>query len=78
MSTTTMAHSALLRFPTPPKMSSRVLKEMSIIASYPVLLSLEEQMVKTPFDVAGWCLYLQQIDDLLETLQQASKQKKEE
>jgi hypothetical protein len=49
---------------------------MSVIASYPVLLAQEEQMTKTPYDVQGWYLYLQQIDELLGILQDTSLKKK--
>jgi hypothetical protein len=51
--TTTMALSTTSSLPSPPKIASVVLKDMSVIASYPVLLSQEEQMVKTLFDVSG-------------------------
>ena len=78
MTTTMVSPGATPAAPAAPPstMSSRVLKDMSVIASYPVLLSQEEQMVKTPFDAMGWYLYLQQIDDLLETLNEAASSKK--
>ena len=72
----TSTTSAATGAPPAATMSSRVLKDMSVIASYPVLLSQEEQMVKTPYDVMGWNLYLQQIDELLSVLQEASTSKK--
>ena len=55
--------------------TSRIQQDMAVIASYPALLSQEEQMIKTPYSVTGWCLYLATMDDLLESLQEFSKRK---
>ena len=72
----TMGTSVATTTATTANVSSRVLRDMSTIALYPILLSQEEQMVKTAYDVTGWHLYLTQIDDLLETLREASTRKK--
>eukprot|EP00521_Asterionellopsis_glacialis_P016674 CAMPEP_0195297558 /NCGR_PEP_ID=MMETSP0707-20130614/21756_1 /TAXON_ID=33640 /ORGANISM="Asterionellopsis glacialis, Strain CCMP134" /LENGTH=64 /DNA_ID=CAMNT_0040359403 /DNA_START=10 /DNA_END=201 /DNA_ORIENTATION=- len=44
------------------RMSSKAKEQMSIIVSYPELLSQEETMAKTPHNVTGWCLYLEHVD----------------
>lgn len=38
---------------------------LSLLIEFPALVNQEEQMVKTPYDVSGWALYLDLLDDLL-------------
>ena len=47
---------------------------LSSIVSYPSLLSHEEAIIKHPYDVQGWILYLSQIDGLLDALNEAQSQ----
>ena len=41
------------------------LSTLSLLIEYPALVNQEEQMIKTPYNVSGWSLYMDVLDDLL-------------
>jgi hypothetical protein len=47
------------------KSSKDSLTALSLIMEYPALVHHEEQMIKSPYNVLAWSLYLDLLDDLL-------------